>query len=664
MAEYILKPPSETPQQGYVLKPPQPQQPGMVEDAVKSIPGIIPRAVAGFVGFPQSALDAITSTLGNVVAKGMGVDPTRVKELIQPELKRLGLPNAGEVIERAADNASKAVTGSPFYRPQTGAGRVVDMVGQTMVYPGGTMLQKVVTGGAAGLSGEAARASGVENPLLLGVVQMLGGTAASLPFILRSVPAENINQALKNVTPDQLARAQQLMNDAARMGSPITGAEAIAQITGKNSLQDIQRVVESSKQGAPIMQPMMNQRPDAARKTFADVADRIGPMPQSPAQTPVKLQEAAQSALTEARRAGNTRADPFYKRAETQSAPLQEWQALRQNAAVDKALNAVKNDPIWGVSKEPEGSIRWLDAAKRWIDDQAQGAQPSESRIWKDANTALKAVADRASPDYAQARAIVAQNQRDVVQPMRNSPVGDIAETGAAPGQQRPPAETMMVQQSGILMPESPRALNPKTIRESIATLNAQDPNAARDFARQNIQAIFNESTQKLQGGANQWGAAKFASKIAGNVDEQQMLSQRDNLQALIESVGGPQAWRGFNRMLEVFEAQGKRHAPGSQTEFNKQISGDLSQGGLGTVPALVASPQRALSVVADYYDRFRYGKNTAEMAEILTNPQSVEKMRMLARESPSSSKALALTAGILASQQPAAIEQSSNANR
>ena len=215
-----------------------------------------------------------------------------------------------------------------------------------------------------------------------------------------------------------------------------------------------------------------------------------------------------------------------------------------------------------------------------------------------------------------------------------------------------------MRQQSEILMPQAPRALDPMTIKRTVATLNTQDPQAATSFVRQNLQAIFNESAQNLSGGANQWGGAKFAAQIAGNPQ------QKANLKALVESAGGKGTWAGFNRLLDVLEAQGKRQAPGSQTAFNQQIQSNLSVGGVGALPASIASPNKAMSVIGQAYDNFRFGKNAEQMAQILTNPRSVDLMKKLALETPTSSRATALTTQILALQAPQSVEPASMPNR
>ena len=609
-------------------------KPGVTEDVVKTLPGIVPRAAGAVVGMPQSIMQ-----LGMMGARKIGDMLGADTKYAHPTFG-----NLGGVVEKGYDSISELVTGKPVYKPQTGPGRIVDTTGQVLVSGPGSIPQKATIGAASGVSGEAARQF-TNNPILIGLAQMLGGGLASIPFIVRSVPAENINSAIAGIDEQHLAKAQKLMDDAAKMGTPLTGAEAIAQVTGKNNLQDIQRVIEGSKQSSGIIQPTMNARPEANQAAFQKVGDTIAATVPNPSATPVRLQEAAQSAITKARQAGNAAAKPSYDAAATQKIPPQEWNNLTQDPMVQKAIQAVKSDPMWGVANEVEGSVRWLDAAKRWIDDAKIKAGPNEARILDGANTRIKTIADAASPDYAQARAIVAQNRQQVVKPMENSPVGDIARTGGPAGGPRPSGETMMVQQSNVLMPSSPRALDPLTIHSTVNTLSKQDPRVAAQWTRQNLEGIFNEATQANVGGANQWGGAKFASQVAGN------QSQRDNLQALVEATSGKQAWNGFNRMLEVMEAQGKRLAPGSNTARDIRTGENLSGAGIGGAPAVAASPTAAMNVVYNWYQNFRYGKNTAEMARILTDPKSVDLMKQLAKEAPTSSKATALTAQIVAAE-------------
>lgn len=635
-------------------KAPASGAPGVMEDVAKSLPGAVTRASAALVGLPQTILGLIRKG-GDYAAEKMGFSPeeiTHAKTITEPGITSAfsKVPNFGDKVTEGYDALSTAVTGAPVYKPKTGPGRVADLTAQTMVSGPGSMLQKGVMGASAGAAGEGGKLAGIDNPIAQGVLQMLGAGAGSLPFILRSVPAGTIDKAIAGITPQHLDHAQALMDDAARRGIRLTGAEAIAQATGKNTLQDVQRVVEGSSKGGPIMQSVMNERPGAVRSAFESEASNIAPVASEPARTPVRMQQAAETALKQARQQGNTAAKPFYDAARAQTLPPAQAAAAAADPALQMAIGKVTKDPLNHAYGQPPDSVAAIDAAKKYLDDVGSSArlagENARATNAEGAATRARSVGDAASPEYAQARAIVAQNRQNVVNPMEQSPVGDIAQSRGA--LKDAPAESAMRAQSEILMPQSPRALDPPTIHRTIATIKAQDPAAARDFVSQNMRGIFDEAAQNLSAGANQWGGAKFASQIAGNP------RQRDNLQALIEAsattpAAGRQTWNGFNRLLDVLEATGKRQAPGSPTAQNLQMKGDLSAGGAGTLPAAVASPNKALSLIGNWYDNFRFGKNTEEMARILTDPKSVDLMRLLAKEAPDSAKATALVGQIIA---------------
>jgi hypothetical protein len=80
----------------------------------------------------------------------------------------------------------------------------------------------------------------------------------------------------------------------------------------------------------------------------------------------------------------------------------------------------VLRDPKYGVKGMQPDSIAVLDQAKRFLDAQVQKAAmvPAEQRIWGDAKKVLTTQLDAINPDYAQARAIVAQNRQTVVDPI------------------------------------------------------------------------------------------------------------------------------------------------------------------------------------------------------------------------------------------------------
>jgi hypothetical protein len=747
----------------------------VAKDFVKSLPGAIPRAAAGLVGAPQGAMDlasqGVTKAI-NFVGDLAGIDAMRNLKAPTSEL-----PNAGEVVQRGYDAISQVATGSPVYRPQTGPGRVADMTAQVLVGGPGSLIQKGVSGLSAGLGGEAGRAAGIENPIALGVLQMVAGAVPGLVFALRSVPSENINRALSGVTEQQLTAAQKLMDDARRMGTPLTGAEALAQVTGRNLLQDIQRVVEASPDGGPKMQQVMNARPANNRQAFDNAANQIGPMLGNPGETAARVQGAATKEIKQLQTTRTALTSPYYDQQRTQdlsairaaeALPAEQQRlaaieasrgsAVQQGGRLTSDANTLRiqaENPQVAVPGYPRvpgrilnyperlgeataaadqfkaaaaqraaeagaqrGRVGQLEAAAnipltQQVQDRVRGIlaniddQIAVVGVTSDEGKALTALRNQLAPNgepikYAsqlesvhksnkkvlntellnpsseqlamkgvigkflsplddaikevspairEGRRIYGEISERMVSPVERGTVGDLSRIPTGPGTS---AESGMARAGGILMPDAPKALAPPAIRDTVARLNRQDPGVARDFVRQNLQSIFDEATQKLQSGENQWGGARFNVKVAGNAQ------QRDNLQALVEASAGRQAWVGFNRFLEVLEAQGKRQASGSQTAQNELLRGDLSSGGVLTAAKAVVKP----STMANAYERFRYGKDTAQMADILTDQKSIELMKQLAKEAPMSARASLLATQILAGQQPSAISGPSNTGR
>jgi len=495
-------------------------------------------------------------------------------------------------------------------------------------------------GAIGGAVTELGKSSGFTNPL---AEQLIAGTAMYAPgkvYSMRNSPATVVNQAMRNMTPEQLAAAQELVTRSHQLGSPITGAEAIAQIMGTSKLPSIQRYVENQPRGGgeSIMGNFMANRPSGNTAMVGNALNEISPVATSSA-TPNRLQSAAARLLRGAEKNVTESVSPLYKAGVEEMQNLTEGKVLpimpnevkqlSQNSAIADAINHVTNNPYTGVKGLSANDPRVLQAAKVYLDAQYGNFNNAMAGSLDKAKAAnafagsrqLETYLSSKSPSYAQGSRNyeVAQNQQ--LNPIRQGQVGAIADTLGLP-------EDMMSKQARVLTPEAPKATTPEDIRRTVDLLRRKDPTVAADWTRQNLQGIFNETTQQMQGKENQFGGAKFASKITGN------SAQRDNLQALVESSAGKPAWKGFENMLEVLNAQGQRMPAGSATSFNNIITQEMEAGGkLGVAKWLTSLP----TMVREGVQAWELGKNSEMLAKMLTDPQSVEKLNELAKTKPNS---------------------------
>jgi hypothetical protein len=181
--------------------------------------------------------------------------------------------------------------------------------------------------------------------------------------------------------------------------------------------------------------------------------------------------------------------------------------------------------------------------------------------------------------------------------------------------------------------------------------LRRKDPTALPDWTRQNLEGIFNETTQNLSSGQNQFGGPKFAATIAGN------KQQRDNLRTLVTETGGMQAWQGFERFLDVAQAQGQRMPANSATAFNEMIKNELGTGVVSKGLTMFKP-----SNIVSWAENMQLGRNADTLAKMLTDPDSVAKLQELARTGPRSAKAQVLAntlAGAYVAPKPEITEES-----
>jgi hypothetical protein len=609
------------------------------------MPGVTPeKSIMGVA--KQSAIKGL-SGLGDLIIGA----PENYKNLVN----YIATPNAKlpQIAEPVTGYLREQKIITPQNEPNTPALKVLDFTTQLATGGGGSpyamgkslltkslpQAGKEIAGqfgrlGTQGLVGSSAlqgmEAVGIDNPLVkaVGTAVPMGITGAATS--LRSTPSSIVNTALKGTTPEQMKLADMLLKQSYEKGSPLTGSEAIAQVTNANPMTNIQRVIENSPKGAPIVAPFMAERPARNVSMVENELSNISPN-QGNLETPMRMQATAQKAIDEARTAGNNVAKPFYDSSRNQIIDNSTFVSMMSDPKVEQAVKRVLADPNYGVTNARPNSIEVFDAAKKLLNDEydtfKREGKSNAARLTSEAAQRITSNLDVISPNYQQARGIVANNMANVVEPMQNLPLGKIANTEGF-------GENIASTQRSTLMPNAPKALTPVEIRKTVDLLNKQDPTISQDWTRQNLQSIFNETNQDLRTGANQFGGANFAATITGN------KAQRENLKALVEESTSPSTWKGFETVLDVLNAQGKRQAAGSQTSFNEMFKAGLGEGGAFTLAKALVKP----SGLANAYEQFRMGSNSQTLARLLTDPDSVKLLQDLAKTAPTSAKAQVLT--------------------
>jgi len=476
---------------------------------------------------------------------------------------------------------------------------------------------------------ETVKSAGITNPLAEQAVAFGAMAAPGGVYSMRNTPSTVVNQAMRNLNPAQLAQAQALVDRSIKLGSPITGAEAISQVAGGSKLPSIQRYVENVPRGeaSNIMGEFMAGRPQANENMMANALRQISPTAPNAA-IPGRMQTAGANLLRGAEKSVTENVSPLYKSAG--GVGVYPAPNVLANPKIQEAVDSVSTTPKYKVMNEPENHLKTLIAAKHKLDDEfskqmnaVTGAEKNASAVTWDASRQLDSYLKEISPDYAKGSQKYETAQKTQIQPLKQGLVGAISETTGIP-------EQMIAQQSGILAPKNPKATFPEDIKRTVELLRRKDPTVAADWTRAELQGTFDKIARDKVTGGNQFGGANFAANITGN------KAQKDNLQALVEASSGKDSWKGFENMLETMQAQGQRVPAGSATTFNNLLTQEMESGGKGAFMKYVTSLP---TMAREGIQAWELGKNTQMLAKMLTDPKTVEKLNELAKTKPDSRK-------------------------
>lgn len=612
-------------------------------DVASSFGSGLAKGVTGLADIPAAAQRGLlwgTKKLGLPQPKHPIMIPTS-RELMEkfnvniPALKQEPKTTAGEY----AQTFGEFVPFSGAGRGVTAAEPILDAATKVARNVGKSAAVPAVTSETAG---QTFRGSEYE-PLARLAGALTGTGLTHLPeYLTGTRAAENlVTRATEGATREQLDAAEHLFNEAQRIGVPITRAEAIQRVTNRGTgMADIQRVVE----GQGGLKPFMSERPGQIERAVERETGNISPPVTNPENLGPRVGRAAEQEVIGAHAARTERASPFYRQAAEQQVPHEEVAAivrridemiaadpsglthgplreLRESFVAEPARprvsgvrtpimdprtgNIIRYNDIPSVPARPERyvtDIGTLNRIRKEFRDRTDLPAFSEKSIDKETGAKIGSLTDELSA-ASEARSLplrlgqraYQEATRDVVEPVEQGYTGRVAKP-----------EITAEEASRQLFPRNPTEGSTENLVRTIEALEGREPMAARQLVRTHLTREFNEAAKNPN-----TSGAKFANSIAGNPQ------QRENLLAAIEALPtGERVRPGFETLLDVLFATGERQGIGSQTAFNQEIIKELS----GGVPAQgLHIPRAALN----WLQRVAIGRNTGELARLLTDPRA-----------------------------------------
>lgn len=596
------------------------------KDVAKSAGTGVVRGVLGLGG--------IVGDLTDLGAKGIKKAADFVSEQVGVEPYQ---PSGKSILENIPTSSSltknlEGVTGE-LYKPQTTAGHYAETVGEflpaAVAGPGGVArkvgMQAVIPGVASEAAGQATAGTELEPyaRAAAGIAAGVGGAALTRPGSTAQGIRSQLPEGITQATVDD---ARSLMVTAKAKGIDLTWPEALSQVAGRPVLSDTQRILESAPASRTRMQEFYADRPRQVDQAALNEFDRVAPGGSNPSQIGPQVRDAANESVGDVRKAINNAAEPYYQAAEGVMLSPVEMTHVRSIPGWTEARDAVRKSPQLNsyVSHLPDNSVGFLNEVKKYFDQQAknasskfnQGANQQVAAVHEKAASAVKQIGELKSADYQVALGVQKQAREQYLQPLLDGPLGRLAKK-----------DVTTQKAIDVLFPTNPLPNSHVEIHDAVSRLVAKNPGAATQLVRAHMESVFNEATKNLQGGPNQFGAAKFANRLTGNAQ------QRSNLEAAINALpNGKKLWQGIDNFLEAAEATGTRQAKGSLTAFNAQELKAMSGSNLvGETVKTGLSPGKWWSVVNDKWSQWKLGRNLDELARIFTDPGSADVLKRIA---------------------------------
>lgn len=552
-----------------------------------------------------------------------------------------------------AVNAGREALGGVLPQPQTNLGRYTETAASfipAMAAPellagriptvGNVIRQAVVPGLTAQGATDLSKGTGGEK--YAGIIgALLGQGAGALMRTPTAAAASLVGRASQGITPQQWQQADALVQQAQRMGVPLTSAEAIQQVTnGGTNLGALQRFAENSPQSADQMAAFMAPRAGQVRAAGENFFDTLAPQTDTPSVLGMNLQRAGREAIGDVQGQRSAATRPYYQASNPQHVPQQDMDAIladiQAHAAGDQTglLQVPLNDfrqsivarpgtpattTAAAVPDLPITNIENLDRARKYWRDRIDAPQIAPNALQAEQGGAIGDYLHRINalleqnPDFLQGKTVHGQMSRDLVNPVLAGPVGQVAATAD------------VIPQAQALMPKNPLIGSEAEARDAAERLMLQDHEATRGVVRQGLQTDFNAAVRPR--GAtqdDQFGGARFANEINGN-------PQRSaNVQAVLEAIAGPQSAQGMQDLTQVLGATGWRPRPNSATAFNAQIGDELKSGSIASIVKALSNAPRA---AADWADRTQLGSRTNMLADLMVGPDALPRVQAIAQQ-------------------------------
>lgn len=622
---------------------------------------------------PEALVRSAAGAASPLTALQAGV-PTQQQAAIEVFARARGIPKEryivrqGEIFYQGDDGKFYAEVPGLMQAPLTSAAFVAPDIAEAipsvatgvatapmmLAGPGGAAASMGLTG-LAGASSSAARqgvagllSSQEFSPMQAAGSGLMEAATQAVPFGMTRLAQRSVARDISRLDPQQVADLQRL---AEQQGIQLTPAE----LTGLPSLRAQQKMLGNIPGAQDVLGQFYGKRYEQqiqpAVDSFLSSISRLD----DPMTAGYRGQTALKDRLEQLRQQREQAAEPIYKQA-FQNAPAIDIEPIAKQ--IDSMLQIAKGEE----ARELASIRKMLNREKTGLD--AQGNQITQT-VLEDRPTALQRVKfdlDRRLNDPAvmsmdtTIRRELSGVQNQLVNTMETAiPEYKIANQEFA--RLSEPINRFMERRPGLsLINMSQDNLDQFAERVFGSASNPASPQSIR-YTKQQIEqsgpngdVIWNEVTraylERVWQKSMKPSAAATEQKVDAGLSFSNVLLGDEKRRKALQAALSPQQYVALTDLTKVLEAAGRVKKLGSDTAFNNLVLEDMKE----TAPGLIVKALTPVKSLQDYFKRQSFEKNADVLADIITSPDGMKKLRQLRQVNPQQPKFWSLLAQSLAS--------------
>jgi hypothetical protein len=615
-------------------------------------------AVRGAVGLPALGADVAAKASQYLPTTPFGVPPNPQEVTARPlelpmtqKLQDFG-PKPKDTLEKYLSSIVEGVGGGLTGGPAGG-------------------LRSAAIGGVSGLGAETgAQVSGDEDAFLPRLLGGLAGGGLGALFSGRLGPSPRVQElareSLDGITPKQINEARSFMQAAELDGVRLDAAQALEGVGASPAgLRVLRDTLANVKEGDQTLKLLRGQPAAIQERGATWLATNPGNI-YSPEQAANNLSEAAtgviaaaKHARTEAVRPHFAAAGPLGRTFRTEFlndlADTLQTPGLTDHSvsAIKSAMQRVRKLPATGTAADMADDYNEIIRGLRGP-YKGNPQTPLDSRSRGQIGPLAAKLTERlreASPEIKTGMALHAQISRDVVDPLKQGPIGGLATKAGYRGD----VQASVAKMNALFSAGRDPAARHSPLLAAARKLNKQDPEAFRDAAKTYYSRKISAAFDADIGGAkptNKDAAERIYRDLFSN--QPQYTGMKDAVTAAAESAGVPpaEALRGLDNFAKIVKAA--RSQPDQLGGMTKQQIIEMAEKhhGANFVRIFGFLPFERM---ARNLESATMSKTLREMDKLITTPEGLKILAELSKQPVMSRQALALaaTAGGVLSQMP-----------